>query len=299
MAHKVRPSQVYVRRNGPMNPHCTIIAAPGILVKDQYWTDPVRAMVSDGVAVHTLFSGPGAFDAQAVINGMVETAQYVHDGPITLFGASLGGMLLPAAAHVMIKRGIDPHRLRMVMVDSPYGLDTMSQVPGFARPLVRRVLDDYIPSLATENWANRHVMPRFAAPPKRDEITIPPVDVQVALAGRGMYSEAWKDWVRKRAKSDLLGNSFALWATQIAWMDAYVRHGSLERTVHTATRNGVDMHYVACTGHNVTVRQPLAMQRWEEAARPVLYRHEVPATHCGYLQYWNEFQPVLTELLDR
>lgn len=197
---------------------------------------------------------------------------------VGVLAVSLGGVLAPFAVQAL-PQSFDKGRLKIVIVDSPFGLPTLVNplAKWLAIPGVRRVAS-LLAALA-KSPVNDDMLP------KDDMIEVP----------EGVNAASWKLHVRDRARQDLQGYYLSNLASPTSWMCKVGRvGGAQEKAVREL--DGLDVTYVACVhpGNDV-VRQMLAAECFKGAC-PSAEVVRVASPHAAFLQMQDRWQGVLGPL---
>jgi pimeloyl-ACP methyl ester carboxylesterase len=200
---------------------------------------------------------------------------------VTLIGASFGGMVIPwLLQRLRDGFGIDPSRVRVIIVDAPTGAETMKELPTWAAPLVSW-LTQFRLSPQINAGLGAFVLSKMVKGPRSENIAVPE-DVE--------DEAAYKQSVINEALTGLMGHKFTMYWSQLGWMSG---RGGRELPYHIL--DGIDATYVACIGPNETVRQPLAVDAWQAHVYSIV---EMDTAHCAFLEQKPAFVELFRELLD-
>ena len=257
------PSFHYEEYPGRGDGDTLFILLPGILAKGHEQLEGVAEAVlanESGQVIAVTYTGTGFNfeDGPAIfMEGLKEhlDGSLIEDFEVILVGASVGGLF----AHHLARH--IPNLRDVVMIDTPFGAETLSQLPktGLVKPALK------LASKAPNSIGNK-VLDLMAQGPKDHNIVVP--------AGAG-NPESYKQWVSEVAMSRLRGNSWRLWVNQLRAM------------LPDPPREVVDTNYtyVSCVGkENDVVVQPLARNKWAEILPTSATFLEIEGPHCGFLE---------------
>jgi thioesterase domain-containing protein len=191
-----------------------------------------------------------------VVEDLLQPIDYGY--PINIVGASMGSMLAPFVVQRLREIGkVDPEQLKVVLVDAPCGLDSLSD--GNAKFLGMPVIGQTIASV----------------------VSLLGIDVPDEITVTGD-----KQRIVDVARFSLSGHKLALLFRQTQWMIEVGRDGSLVQAV--TSLEDVDTTYLHCHMGASPVKQPVAVNWWEDELEDLKVIN-VEATHCGFLQNTPEF----------
>ena len=168
---------------------------------------------------------------------------------VIIIGASIGGLV----GFEALKTLESLEGVKLIMIDSPHGVSSMSAFPDRLAILTRIFKGAPLP-----NFIGNRVLEKMKVGPKRDYVD---EDQQFEI-------------VKEKALASLSGHEFSMWWAQLVSMVNY----------RPTPIVGLDVTYVACLGEaNDVVVQPLAHEKWKEVTKN-LKVVEVEAAHCGFLQ---------------
>jgi len=186
---------------------------------------------------------------------------------VTILGISIGGLLTAKVVEKLSPS--ERRRVRVIIVDSPHGAETLMATSGplrwFFTSGVYRCLGEFGGGI---------LMSLFRQPPKDENIEVPRTEYDIS---------AYQARVKRTAIERLKGHSWKMYGAQVAWM--------CEAPKLRALRSVRELTYIACVGRkNDTVAQPLALNRWR-AQLPNLQYVDVNTAHAAFLEAsetWNE-----------
>lgn len=277
-----RPWGLQVGENQP------ILVIPGILDTQSLTTKCFRYIGGMGGFSFVNYGG-GRFDKERTLELIRELIRKQLDtgGSITIVGISLGGVLGLIAAADLINEGVSADRLKLIMIDSPWGADTMKELPSFARGIAARALPKLRGSNPGASW-KRFIMRKLMKGPKPDEIEIPSQYAMTVIAGRVLDQPSWRTWVVDTADGAIKRQGFDLWLSQVGCLLNI--KDEQDRAAQVAREADLRVGYVACLSPaNVTVDQPRAYERCVEAL-PYVRVVTVHTPHAALLQYPESFR---------
>lgn len=236
-----------------------VLALPGILATGQNQINPVREVLEECGDVFTYSYHPSLFNGGAVTNEFTQelVALLRRYREVVIVGVSLGGIIAALACDYIDQRLRG--RVKLVLVDAPYGAATMIPLPLWAHGIMRK--------LRIGRWANpllNGVLKAMAVPPKPENTELEP----------GVTQEE----VNQKAIQGLSGHNFSLWWQQLRWMV------QVQPRLDRLNLRGIKAIYLACNPErNTTVRQPQAVDAWMSVV-PALDVRWVDSTHCGFLE---------------
>lgn len=210
-----------------------------------------------------------------------EYAQLDGGGKITLVGLSLGASLAVLVARNLQQQGLVAE---IIMIDPPFGADTMKAAPNWLAPVAHWVLAAL--ALLTPSAFSFGK----AATPSDEQLWLPnEADRQLIF---GVNTE--DDYRRLARQADLdnqVGHSFRTWFAQMAWLT-----GDATK-VELGDLQGSLSYIMADSSHNTVVRSTLAHSRWSRLALGRLRMVQVDAEHCATLRHQPEYAWALRILL--
>jgi len=214
--------------------------------------------------------------------------------PVTLLGASMGGMEIPFVIEAWRARhpGQAPTWLRrVIMVDAPNGAATMKELPNWAAPLLISRPTGALLSSGFGDW----VVNKMTKPPRPEEVAYPSKPTMRRVIGSVLTKHEWQEYVQQQAREGLSGYSGSLWWSWLHWMVSVGNDGSYARAC--GALRGTETWYLPCTHEgNVTVDQPAAYE-WHAAHIDGLKKYAVHAVHCGFLQQPDAFMEAFDHII--
>lgn len=241
---------------------------PGILARADEQFAPLESAFRGSHVCTVDFVG-SCLNAEAMaeivaryVNVALRASQRVH-----IVGVSLGGVFAPL---IVQRVTASKENLRVTIVDSPAGVETLSAIPPFAGSVARWLFNHLRPGPVTNKLYGNRVIGLMSVPPKRENIEVP--------AGENL--ERYQDAVIAKAKASLSGHTFSMWWSQLAFM-------SKNDVPYEALADVSDVTYMWCglgeENANDVVRQTQAVLRWTEHL-PALESLRVESTHAGFLE---------------
>lgn len=260
---------------------------PGILSRGEGF----RALGFDAgdVVDYNAFESRGFNPYEIVLDVAAVIKMRLVDGlPVTLIGASLGGMMIPFIVEELrrLMPGAPLSGLRCVIIDAPFGVESMiaAGCSPFVGCVIRSPFGQLMRPLAS-----------IKIGPKDQYIEIPDNNTMREIAGETRTDAGWRAYVKRRAIEELSGHSSKQWLEELRWMTQVGLDGSLCRACKALS--GVDATYLAClSAGNDVVQQPVAAMQWQRNTSG-LRVVEVNAVHCGFLQQAPTFRGVLVKIL--
>lgn len=237
---------------------------PGILGRGEEQFEPLLdGLNARGSVDVRSYSGHG-FDLVRIAKTVARDVNMYHryNIDVVIVGASIGGLV----GFEALKDINNPDKVKLVMIDSPHGVSTMTAFPDRLAILTRIFKGAPLP-----NVIGNRLLEKMKVGPKREFIDFP-VDVD---------EDRHFETITVKALAGLSGHQFSMWWSQLVTM---VHHRP------TVVDDEAEISYVACLGEaNDVVTQSLARERWQETI-PQLRVVEIEAAHCGFLQQparWN------------
>lgn len=266
-----------------------VVVFPGILHRCLDQVKPLIPTFKElGYAVSTIDYTGTQFDADVVIEELTKLVDsYLENKTrLVIFASSLGGMLTARVlANLRDKHGI--HQVNAyvsaIVVDVPANgshLVLAPSVPPVFNKLAGWPLRLFSPSEKANASYGAKVLKSFAVPPKDDEIEYPP-----GLSEEERKAHAEK--IKAQALINLSGHTFTVWVDQIKWMLS-------TKGLPLPSLKGLNVIYLACVAHNITLHQPKALEAWRPYVHLLV---EVHTPHCAYLQAQETWTVVVGECL--
>lgn len=244
----------------------SFIVLPGVLARGSEQIAPVRSVLEGSGDILAVSYLGDEWLPESIAYSVAKTIKEAASNSerFTIIGVSVGAYLAPLIVDYL--PGDLQKRTDVIVIDGPYGPDTLTPVPGWTYRLIRAGVMSW-PGNALGNV----ILDKSLRLPKRENIE---TDSDLA------FSEAmkYKDKVIAKARYNLSNHSWLLYAGQVRYMVEKEPYVSLlaKHNIHTV--------YVAClSAKNDTVKQPLAEARW----RRMLLRmtsYEVDSAHASFLE---------------
>lgn len=264
----------YMPASGARRKSTAILVLPGILNR---WNEQVGPVI-DTLALYGDVFGVNytakSWDSQPIVDNITdfvdhELSRYER---LVIFGISIGGMITPDIVGAT-KRSDDS--IYTVIVEAPYGADTLRPLPPALRPLYKYAGGLSILNGPVGNWIRETKM---SVLPKRENIELPAGVADIT---------GYQDQIIDLAKLGLSNHTWRMMNSQNVYMARHDPQASLLTNVKTV--------YVACIStKNDTVVQPKALNRWR-LALPNLKVIEVDTAHAAFLEAQPTWQPKLVE----
>lgn len=235
-----------------------------------------------------------------------EVARYQREtGRVTIVGLSLGAYVavvitclmrvlrkrqgadepgsMPSSLHATVD---DPAKYRVIMIDPPFGAETMMSVPDWMAPIAHLVFT--LAGMIVPSWVK---IPGEPEVPSDEQLAMPTDEdrrVMFPWSSRSTY----RDRAREADVANQKSHSFRTWFQQLAWLTG----GALELPFETMAGVMVDL-ITAHSSHNTVVRTHLAAP---ELRQRIAFRREenVDAEHAGTLRYQPQYAAAMRELLN-
>ncbi len=279
----------------------TIYWIPGILSRGLESIMPVGNTIAGYGTVYVAnFPGPFFQPEEAARRIAVHAGSQIHAGKKVVFiGSSLGGRLIPdvlrnlsTSPDIYVNQRGMRERLHTLMVDAPVGASTFAYVPRYLGPAAKLASYALRPSERANRGYGATVMSQLTKELPKDENIIVPDSGEaiMRMCGAPLGPDSYRECVKRTAAANLSGHEFTLYASQLRWMlQTPVNFDAMGLVAYPG--------YVACTGDNVTVRQPLARDTWKRRV-PEMELDEVESAHCAYLEAYPLWASMFRDWLD-
>ncbi len=244
----------------------TFIVLPGVLARGIDQISPVRSELEKSGDILAVSYLGDEWLPESIAYSVAKTIKEVASNSerFTIIGISVGVYLAPLIVDYL------PSDLRkrtdVIVIDGPYGPDTLIPVPSWTHQLIRAGVMSW-----PGNRFGKIILNKSLRLPKRENIeTDPELTFSKAME--------YKDTVIADARLFLSGHSWLLYAGQVRYM---VEN---EPCVILLARYNVHTVYVAClSAKNDTVKQPLAEARWRRMLLGMT-SYEVDSAHASFLE---------------
>jgi pimeloyl-ACP methyl ester carboxylesterase len=260
-----------------------IIVLPGILayaeVQTAYVTEPLKR---DRDVYYVNFVAR-YWDEDAIGN---EIIRHIKDGMsdydhITIFGVSVGGQLCTVLAEKLLKANISGDRMKIDIVEAPFGADTLKTMPKFLRPLFRSRRGSKI-AAGLGNHIGALLIKAIFGHYDAKNVEYP----DEAFGQKVAYDKA----ILKECQRGLSGHKWTLLVGQLHYM--------ANPPASISALRQFPVTYVACISkRNGVVVQPLARKRWRKAL-PNAEFARVRTDHAAFLKEAPTWRKELNELLN-
>lgn len=259
-------------KQGPGNKVFVLI--PGILARSEQQFEPLfQTFLKYGSVDALSYVGHG-FNLDQVARSVAKVVdEHIKNGKnVVLVGASLGGLVANHSLSYVIYA--NPLNLEIIMIDSPYGVETMK-----AFPEKLAFLTKLYPGAPIPNVIGNRLLESMQELPKREYVDFP----------KGVNPESYYKNISKEAKRYLSHHNFSSWWRQLVAM-VNVKPSRHPKYVIT---------YIVSVGDaNDVVSQPLASKRWK-SLYPNMTVFKLSSAHCGFLQQKLRWETMFNTILSQ
>lgn len=256
---KRRPSSIIQTywRQGPRNK--VFILIPGILSRGEEQFEPLfQTFLKYGSLDVFSYVGHG-FNLDQISRSVAKLIdQHIKNNKkVVLVGASLGGIVANHSLSYVINA--NPLNLELIMIDTPFGVETMKAFPDRLA-----FLTSIYPGAPIPNVFGDRLLNSMQDLPKKQYVDTP----------EDVDSDAYYQEISEKAYHYLSNHRFSTWWRQLVVM---VKHRPTKHSEYVMT-------YIRSDGQaNDIVSQPLASKRWK-SFYPNMTIFTLSSAHCGFLQ---------------
>ncbi|NCU37847.1 hypothetical protein EOL96_02200 [Candidatus Saccharibacteria bacterium] len=291
-----------------------VVAMPGILTHDHSWLGPIMPILQNQGNVHSMLYGPGNFNPDLAVQEAIKKSQEsLEIGHRTiLLASSLGGDLAPFVAEgLKTAMNDDAVDLSAIILDAPYGAETLCPLPKPLRSLMDKYPPTWQPGRIARAIGNKtvmaHLMTLPSGLPKLQETTYPKDSEGRALLMKLAYpydellhgSEPTDEQlfraITEIAKTGLSDNDFSAYVTQIEYIIGAAKGGMLGEAI----KSGLDglAVYIMASELNGTVVQPFAKRKWLDQ-KPDMSVIDIQSPHVATTQMMPEWSAALSQAFE-